>query len=672
MGSTLDWTAEYESLVGQLNPLLRQVKAGKKLGIAWDVFVQAAAAKVMGKVTYHTAVVPFGTDRMQCLNNKITAAFMITESTSPHQMRCPQPIGLGIPDLATRTAQQRINLALTAIHSRGLEGQSLRWCLRMVQGATGRFPWESASFWVPPMVNGFVEAVTQSLQEVDLIIRTSSSLFPHTDGEPDAGSYELGISLAASIAQRTRLVQHMANGHKVSKASLENLQRQRAALTLRGLGGHLLDEPRRPLVARSRSPLWTTCLSSKVAKPLDVYTSISDGTGNKVIGMCQISGGASHPLLARIHAGDTSVESELAGLIFSLEALKTQKAPVEQGVMYSDCQSAMAVYQQTRCLLFNPMASPHGQNSVLQLYLAVFHPFSPETDFQLRYIPAHCDEQDQTLISEEELAIFQGHYQCDQLAPESRSIRPVEAVTFFDVDFESILCRADTGVRLREPVEDYVHKLSEDVKFHARMTRDHRTDSLGASWREIPWEEIYRPTSRTPWDSRRAFNPALRNSMDCDVALGQLEALGRLQTGVLHGAGKSINPYRLRTVGGLASITKAPRHKDKPVEAGKCPFCRRAPMDSLQHATHECPMDAWPEHSGWAKEAVALIRDRFLASTMTAMLELSCPVSFGGTILSREQPKRGRKRTLVSISTSSYKDVQRVQKERSPEERRSK
>ena len=223
--ATLDWTAEYESLVGQLDPLLRQVRAGKKLGIAWDVFVQAAAAKVMGKVTYHTAVVPFGTDRMQCLNNKITAAFMITESASPHQMRCPQPIGLGIPDLATRTAQQRIKLAMTAIHSKGLEGQSLRWCLRMVQGATGRFPWEATSFWVPPAVNGFVEAVTQSLQEVDLLIRTSSSLFPQSDGEPDAGSYELGISLEAPIAQRIRLVQHMANGRRVSKATLENLQR---------------------------------------------------------------------------------------------------------------------------------------------------------------------------------------------------------------------------------------------------------------------------------------------------------------------------------------------------------------------------------------------------------------------------------------------------------------
>ncbi len=104
---------------------------------------------------------------------------------------------------------------------------------------------------------------------------------------------------------------------------------------------------------------------------------------------------------------------ELAGLIFSLEALKTQKAPAEQGVIYSDCQSAMAIYQRTRSPLFNPMASPHGRNlnSVLQLYLAAFPPFSPETDFQLRYIPAHCDEQDQTLISEDELPIFQGHYQ---------------------------------------------------------------------------------------------------------------------------------------------------------------------------------------------------------------------------------------------------------------------
>jgi hypothetical protein len=71
-------------------------------------------------------------------------------------------------------------------------------------------------------------------------------------------------------------------------------------------------------------------------------------------------------------------------------------------------------------------------------------------------------------------------------------------------------------------------------------------------------------------------------------------------------------------------------------------------------------MDAWPEHSGWAKEAAALIRDRFLTSTMTAMLELACPVSLTARTFRREQPKRSRKRTLVSISTTSYKEVQRA------------
>jgi hypothetical protein len=76
-------------------------------------------------------------------------------------------------------------------------------------------------------------------------------------------------------------------------------------------------------------------------------------------------------------------------------------------------------------------------------------------------------------------------------------------------------------------------------------------------------------------------------------------------------------------------------------------------------------MDAWLEQCGWAKEAVALMRDRFLVSAMTAMLELSCPISLGGSPPNREHPKRGRKRTLTSISTTSYKEVQRVQKERS-------
>jgi hypothetical protein len=74
-------------------------------------------------VTYHTAVVPFGPDIMASLNDRITAAFKITESASPHQMRCEFPIGLNIPDLLTRTAQQRINLALGALTPITLKGK---------------------------------------------------------------------------------------------------------------------------------------------------------------------------------------------------------------------------------------------------------------------------------------------------------------------------------------------------------------------------------------------------------------------------------------------------------------------------------------------------------------------------------------------------------------------
>jgi hypothetical protein len=83
--ATLDWGPEYQVLLNKLNPLLRQIKAGRKLGLAWDVFVQAAATKVFGLVTYHTAVVPFGPAIIARLNDKITAAFRITESASPHQ-----------------------------------------------------------------------------------------------------------------------------------------------------------------------------------------------------------------------------------------------------------------------------------------------------------------------------------------------------------------------------------------------------------------------------------------------------------------------------------------------------------------------------------------------------------------------------------------------------------
>jgi hypothetical protein len=117
LSASLNWDAEYKYLLDQLNPILRQIKLGRKLGLAWDVFMQAASAKVLGLVSYHVTVVPFSPDRMATLNNKITEAFKITAAASPHQMRCPQPIGLGIPDMTLRAAQTRIQLALTTLQA---------------------------------------------------------------------------------------------------------------------------------------------------------------------------------------------------------------------------------------------------------------------------------------------------------------------------------------------------------------------------------------------------------------------------------------------------------------------------------------------------------------------------------------------------------------------------
>jgi hypothetical protein len=237
-------------------------------------------------------------------------------------------MGLNIPDLVTRTAQQRINLALGALHSQNLEGQALRWCLRVVQGRS-RFPWEATSFWVPPKVNGFVEAVSQSLQVVGLLIRTMSPLFSvDSNAGPDV-SYELGISLSASPAHRMRLVHHMHDRSRVSKPSLDTLYGQRRALQSSGLAQHLSEPHRQPLVELSRQPLWTKSSLPQPVPTLPPFTSISDGTGGRAIGLCQLSGSEPYPTLARVHAGNTPYEAEFAGLIFSLEALLAAKAPVD-------------------------------------------------------------------------------------------------------------------------------------------------------------------------------------------------------------------------------------------------------------------------------------------------------------------------------------------------------
>jgi hypothetical protein len=319
---------------------------------------------------------------------------------------------------------------------------------------------------------------------------------------------------------------------------------------------------RRPSVTQ---PLWTRETLQQPIPALPPFTSISDGTGNLngVIGLCQLSSMEPHPTVARVDAGDTSYEAEFAGLIFSLEALLDANAPADQGEMLFDCQTALATFQRTRQPGFRPLSKPHGRCAILQLYLSALHPPSPMSGFRLIYIQAHSDEQDQGLISDEDMPLYQGHVQCDRAAVAAKEIVPASNVTFFDTDFDFAIFTEEDGRRLFRPFAGHIRDLGSSPDFHAKMTRTPRTDSVGHSWRDIKWRKLYLPRIHTAWNSKRAFRPDLRGSMDYQHALDRLKQMPQLHHAVLHGSDKVLTPHRLRTLGGLARITEQPKCKNQ-------------------------------------------------------------------------------------------------------------
>jgi hypothetical protein len=143
---------------------------------------------------------------------------------------------------------------------------------------------------------------------------------------------------------------------------------------------------------------------------------------------------------------------------------------------------------------------------------------------------------------------------------------------------------------------------------------------------------------------------------------GRLERFPQLRRSILHGAGKALAPHRLRTLGGRMSITELPKRKDRPASADRCPFCHEAPLDSLTHALHDCRMDGWQHHCGWAMEAVTIMRMRYYVSTMTAILELHCPLNFSAPTKRDPTPRRDRKRATGSLSPVPFETVQRAQR----------
>ncbi len=92
----------------------------------------------------------------------------------------------------------------------------------------------------------------------------------------------------------------------------------------------------------TRSPLWKSTTVPVQTDPLPRFTAISDGTGDGTIGACQLSDASNRATIARVYAGDTSGEAELLGIMLSHESLRARNAPVGEGKMLSDCQSAIA------------------------------------------------------------------------------------------------------------------------------------------------------------------------------------------------------------------------------------------------------------------------------------------------------------------------------------------
>ena len=150
------------------------------------MYLQCCSCVIMGLVNYHTAVVPFSTQQLAWLNNKICDALKPVAAASPHHLRCSAPLGLNIPDVELAAAQLRLNLAMRVLHSDRLEGQTLRWCLRAAQDSRKlpSFLWSDLHLHRPTHSSSFIDAVAQSLQQTGLRIRTDLSLFPSASARP--------------------------------------------------------------------------------------------------------------------------------------------------------------------------------------------------------------------------------------------------------------------------------------------------------------------------------------------------------------------------------------------------------------------------------------------------------------------------------------------------------
>jgi hypothetical protein len=193
------------------------------------------------------------------------------------------------------------------------------------------------------------------------------------------------------------------------------------------------------------------------------------------------------------------MDAELLGLIQSFMKLVARQAPADQARILCDCHAAMALFERTRKEDFDPMQKVQGRGAILQLFLSTQVPLSPATDFKLGWLQGHSDKLKPDQIAEADRPLFQAHVLCDKTAPKSAEIAARKGITFFEIDFQSVLCDMQ-GERVLQPFKALMKGLSTDPDYHARMTITHREHVTGVSWRDVPIAELHLPRTHTAWN----------------------------------------------------------------------------------------------------------------------------------------------------------------------------
>jgi len=125
------------------------------------------------------------------------------------------------------------------------------------------------------------------------------------------------------------------------------------------------------------------------------------------------------------------------------------------------------------------------------------------------------------------------------------------------------------------------------------------------------------------------------------------------------GRSKTVTPFRINLLAGLAPLTAGPSVKGKRTLA-ECPFCDARVLDTLHHCLYDCTMNLHTGDVAWCAEAAKITRIRFRSNALTAMLELGCPFDTSApTRLPRAPlPDTSRAEKTTPIRLASLKEVQ--------------